>query len=45
VFPTTGGVNPSLTITVIGMRTADRIKRLAARGELERFQSGHLPGG
>jgi choline dehydrogenase-like flavoprotein len=41
VFPTTGGVNPSLTITAIGMRTADRIKRLAARGELERFQPGH----
>jgi choline dehydrogenase-like flavoprotein len=35
VFPTTGGVNPSLTITAIGMRTADRIKSLAARGELE----------
>ena len=34
VFPTTGGVNPSLTITAIAMRTADRIKRLAARGEL-----------
>ena len=34
VFPTTGGVNPSLTITAIAMRTADRIGALAARGEL-----------
>jgi choline dehydrogenase-like flavoprotein len=34
IFPTTGGVNPSLTITSIAMRTADRIRALAARGEL-----------
>ena len=34
VFPTTGGVNPSLTITAIAMRTAERIGALAARGEL-----------
>ncbi len=34
VFPTTGGVNPSLTITAIAMRTAERIGVLAARGEL-----------
>jgi len=34
VFPTTGGVNPSLTITAIAMRTADRIATLAARGDL-----------
>jgi choline dehydrogenase-like flavoprotein len=34
IFPTTGGVNPSLTITSIAMRTADRIGALAARGEL-----------
>ena len=34
VFPTVGGVNPSLTITAIALRTADRIKALAARGEL-----------
>jgi choline dehydrogenase-like flavoprotein len=34
IFPTTGGVNPSLTITAIALRTADRIKALAARGEL-----------
>ncbi len=34
VFPTTGGVNPSLTITSIAMRTADRIHALSARGEL-----------
>jgi choline dehydrogenase-like flavoprotein len=35
VFPTVGGVNPSLTIQAIACRTADRIKALAARGELE----------
>jgi choline dehydrogenase-like flavoprotein len=34
VFPTTGGVNPSLTITAIAMRAVDRIKALAACGEL-----------
>jgi choline dehydrogenase-like flavoprotein len=34
VFPTTGGVNPSLTIQAIALRTADRIRDLAARGEL-----------
>jgi choline dehydrogenase-like flavoprotein len=34
VFPTTGGVNPSLTITSIALRTADRIEALARRGEL-----------
>jgi choline dehydrogenase-like flavoprotein len=34
VFPTAGGVNPSLTIQAIALRTADRIKTLAARGEL-----------
>jgi choline dehydrogenase-like flavoprotein len=34
VFPTTGGVNPSLTIQAIALRTADRIKRMALRGEL-----------
>jgi choline dehydrogenase-like flavoprotein len=34
VFPTVGGVNPSLTIQVIACRTADRIKALAARNEL-----------
>ena len=34
IFPTTGGVNPSLTITAIALRTADRIKALARRGEL-----------
>jgi choline dehydrogenase-like flavoprotein len=34
VFPTTGGVNPSLTIQAIALRTADRIKALAMRGEL-----------
>lgn len=34
VFPTVGGVNPSLTIQAIALRTADRIKALAGRGEL-----------
>jgi len=34
VFATVGGVNPSLTIQAIACRTADRIKALAARGEL-----------
>ncbi len=34
VFPTTGGVNPSLTIQAIALRTADRIKAMALRGEL-----------
>ncbi|MBV9813557.1 MAG: GMC family oxidoreductase, partial [Acetobacteraceae bacterium] len=34
VFPTVGGVNPSLTIQAIACRTADRIGQLASRGEL-----------
>ena len=34
VFPTSGGVNPSLTIQAIACRTAARIRQLAARGEL-----------
>ncbi|MEO8836378.1 MAG: GMC family oxidoreductase [Caldimonas sp.] len=34
VFPTVGGVNPALTIQTIAMRTADRIRQLAAAGEL-----------
>ena len=34
VFPTVGGVNPSLTIQAIACRTADRIAALCARGEL-----------
>jgi choline dehydrogenase-like flavoprotein len=34
VFPTVGGVNPSLTIQAIACRTADRIKQMAAFGEL-----------
>ena len=33
VFPTVGGVNPSLTIQAIAIRTADRIGKLAATGE------------
>ncbi|WP_369426091.1 GMC oxidoreductase [Croceibacterium aestuarii] len=34
VFPTVGGVNPSLTIQAIACRTGDRIAELARRGEL-----------
>ncbi len=34
VFPTVGGVNPSLTIQAIACRTGDRIKTMARRGEL-----------
>ena len=34
VFPTVGGVNPSLTIQAIACRTGDRIKTLASQGEL-----------
>ncbi|MBR0551534.1 GMC family oxidoreductase [Stakelama marina] len=34
VFPTVGGVNPSLTIQAIACRTGDRIKQMSARGEL-----------
>ena len=36
VFPTVGGANPHLTITAIAMRTADRIKAMAANGTLNR---------
>ena len=34
VFPTSGGVNPSLTIQAIACRTGDRIAELSRRGEL-----------
>ena len=34
VFPTVGGVNPSLTIQAVALRTADRIDAMARRGEL-----------
>lgn len=34
VFPTVGGVNPSLTTQALACRTADRIRALAARGDL-----------
>jgi choline dehydrogenase-like flavoprotein len=34
VFPTVGGVKPSLTTQAIACRTADRISALARRGEL-----------
>jgi choline dehydrogenase-like flavoprotein len=34
VFPTVGGVNPSLTIQAIACRTGDRIREMAKRGDL-----------
>lgn len=34
LFPTSGGVNPSLTIQALACRTADRIKAMARKGEL-----------
>jgi len=34
IFPTTGGVNPSLTITAIALRTADRIQILHRQGKI-----------
>jgi choline dehydrogenase-like flavoprotein len=34
VFPTSTGVNPSITIQAIAARTADRIRDMARRGEL-----------
>ncbi|QQO23428.1 GMC family oxidoreductase [Bradyrhizobium diazoefficiens] len=34
LFPTCGGVNPSMTIYALALRAADRIKALAGRGEL-----------
>jgi choline dehydrogenase-like flavoprotein len=34
VFPTVGGVNPSLTIQAIACRTADRIRMMAQHGEM-----------
>ncbi|MEE8659106.1 2-methyl-1,2-propanediol dehydrogenase [Acetobacteraceae bacterium EV16G] len=34
VFPTTGGVNPSLTITALALRTADRIRTLHRQGQV-----------
>jgi choline dehydrogenase-like flavoprotein len=34
LFPTSGGVNPSLTIQALAARTADRITAMAGRGEL-----------
>jgi choline dehydrogenase-like flavoprotein len=34
VFPTSGAVNPSLTIVALSLRLVDRIGALAARGEL-----------
>ncbi len=36
LFPTIGGVNPSLTIQALALRAGDHIKALAERGELAR---------
>ena len=36
LFPTSGGVNPSLTIQALACRIGDRIAAMAGRGELER---------
>ena len=40
VFPTVGGVNPSLTIQAVALRTADRIEAMGRRGEREAAASG-----
>ena len=34
LFPTSGGVNPSLTIQALACRIGDRIREFARRGEL-----------
>ena len=34
LFPTSGGVNPSLTIQALALRIGERIKQMASRGEL-----------
>jgi choline dehydrogenase-like flavoprotein len=34
LFPTSGGVNPSLTIQALACRIGERIKHMASRGEL-----------
>jgi choline dehydrogenase-like flavoprotein len=34
LFPTCGGVNPSLTIQALALRIGSRMRMLAARGEL-----------
>lgn len=36
LFPTSGGVNPSLTIQALACRIGDRIAAMAKRGELDR---------
>ena len=36
LFPTSGGVNPSLTIQALACRIGERIADMAARGELDR---------
>jgi choline dehydrogenase-like flavoprotein len=34
LFPTSGGVNPSLTIQALASRMGDRIADMAGKGEL-----------
>jgi choline dehydrogenase-like flavoprotein len=34
LFPTSGGVNPSITIQALACRIGDRITAMARRGEL-----------
>jgi choline dehydrogenase-like flavoprotein len=41
LFPTGGGVNPSLTIQALAYRTGARIAELARRGELDRRTRTH----
>lgn len=43
LFPTSGGVNPSLTIQAMACRIADRITALASRGELSQRHSRRAP--
>jgi choline dehydrogenase-like flavoprotein len=45
VFPTSGAVNPSLTIQAIAARTADRIQAKAATGGFDRSVSQSLVAG
>ncbi len=40
LFPTSGSVNPSLTIQALALRMGDRIAALAGRGELEGTSRG-----
>jgi choline dehydrogenase-like flavoprotein len=39
LFPTGGGVNPSLTIQALACRIGDRIEAMGRRGELDRART------